>query len=261
MSSDKLSCMREGGAILGQVRQALYEFTQVGVTPKEVEAESQRLIAASGAEVSFDKVPGYSWATCITINDGVVHGIPISDKPFQDGDKVMVDVGVYFKGYHTDSAFTKIVGTSSPEKDRFLKAGMEALMNSIQTVRSGAYIGEISEAMQHTLDGYGYKATRELTGHGVGKKLHEEPMIPNVIVGKKEKTPKMYAGQTLAIEIIYMQGKPDLVMEDDGWTISTKDGKLSAVFEETVEVTGDGFSILTKPTLSQMLPSGTIHKS
>ncbi|MEI6690502.1 MAG: type I methionyl aminopeptidase [bacterium] len=261
MSSDKLASMREGGLILGMVREALYHFTQIGVTPKEVEAEAQRLIKEAGAQVSFDKVPGYHWATCITINDGVVHGIPISETKFIDGDKVMVDVGVYFKGYHTDSAFTKIVGKSNPSKDRFLKAGMEALMNSIKVVRSGAYIGEISEAMQHTLDGYGYKATRELTGHGVGKNLHEEPMIPNVIVSVTNKTPKMYSGQTLAIEIIYVEGKPDLVLEDDGWTISTKDGKLSAVFEETVEVTGDGFSILTKPTLSQMLSSGTIHKT
>ena len=261
MGSDKLSSMREGGAILGQVREALFHFTQVGVTPAQVEAEAQRLIHAAGAEVSFDKVKNYHWATCITINDGVVHGIPTSTKPFADGDMVMVDVGVYYRGYHTDSAFTKIVGQSTPAKDRFLEAGLVAMERAINQVKSGHHIGAISQAMQDTLDEYGYRATRELTGHGVGKQLHEEPMIPNVVVSELTKTPKMYSGQTLAIEIIYVEGKPDLILEADGWTISTKDGKLSAVFEETVEVTGDGFSILTKPTLFQMLPSGTIHKS
>ncbi len=260
MSSDKLPSMRIGGEILGRVREALYHFTEVGVTPVAIEAEAQRLIRAEGAVPSFDKVPGYHWATCINRNDGIVHGIPTNDVPFVSGDLVTVDVGVYYQGYHTDCAFSKVVGTSSAAKDRFLLAGLTGLKNAISVVRAGEYIGAISEAMQHTLDGYGYHATHELTGHGVGKGLHEEPMIPNVIVGKKEKTPKMFTGQTLAIEIIYVEGNPGLVLEDDGWTISTKDGKLSAVFEETVEVTADGFSILTKPTLFQMLLSGTIQK-
>jgi methionyl aminopeptidase len=252
--------MRQGGLILGKVRQALFEFTQVGTTPESIEALAQKLIKEAGAEVSFDKVPGYHWATCITRNDGVVHGIPTSQEPFVNGDVVMVDVGVYYQGYHTDCAFTKVVGNSSPSKDRFLKAGLLGLEKSIAQVKSGARIGAISQAMQDTLTEYGYRATRELTGHGVGHNLHEEPMIPNVVVSPIEKTPKMYTGQTLAIEIIYVEGKPELVLEDDGWTISTKDGKLSAVFEETVEVTADGFSILTKPTLFQMLSSGTIQQ-
>jgi methionyl aminopeptidase len=244
--------MKIGGAMLGRVRAALYDFTQVGVTPKEVEFKARELIKAEGGELSFTKVPGYRWATCININEGIVHGIPTSEVPFADGDLVTVDVGVFYHGYHTDAAFSKIVGQSTAEKDKFLKAGLEGLKNAMAAVKPGGRIGDISEAMESTLKKYGYRATKELTGHGVGKELHEDPMISNVVVAPREKTPMIKLGQTLAIEIIYVQGKPSLVLEEDGWTISVKDGTLSAVHEETVLVTEDGCSILTVPSLFQI---------
>ena len=250
---NQIEAMKIGGAMLGRVRQALYQFTQVGVSPRQVEFKARELIKAEGGELSFTKVPGYRWATCININDGIVHGIPTSETPFQDGDLVTVDVGVFYHGYHTDAAFSKVVGHSTPEKDRFLKAGMEGLKNAIAAVAPGNRIGDISLSMEQTLTKYGYKATKELTGHGVGKELHEDPMISNVVVSPREKTPLIQLGQTLAIEIIYVQGKPSLILEEDGWTISVKDGTLSAVQEETVVVTDDGCSILTVPTLFQIL--------
>jgi len=246
---NQLEAMKIGGAMLGRVRKALYDFTTVGVSPKQIEFKARELIKAEGGELSFTKVPGYRWATCINLNEGIVHGIPISETPLNDGDLVTVDVGVYYHGYHTDAAFSKVVGKSTAAKDRFLKAGLEGLKNAIAAVRPSGHIGDISLAMESTLKKYGYSATRELTGHGVGKELHEEPMISNVVVGPVAKTPIMYVGQTLAIEIIYVEGKPSLVLEADGWTISTKDGTLSAVHEETVVVTHDGCSVLTTPTL------------
>lgn len=249
---NKIAAMTTGGAMLGRVRAALYEYTQVGMSPSEIEARARKLIKAEGAELSFTKVPGYSWATCININDGVVHGIPTSTIPLKSGDLVTVDVGVYYKGYHTDAAFTKVVGTASSSQIRFLNAGMEGLKNAISAVKPGNYIGDISAAMDTTVKKYGYSCTKELTGHGVGRELHEEPMISNVIAGPKEKTPRIEVGSTLAIEIIYVEGKPSLVMEEDNWTISTKDGKMAAVHEETVVVTDDGCSILTTPTLFQI---------
>lgn len=249
---NQLEAMTIGGAMLGRVRKALYEFTQVGVSPKQIEFKARQLIKEEGGELSFTKVPGYRWATCINLNDGIVHGIPTSETPLVSGDLVTVDVGVFYHGYHTDAAFSKVVGQSTPAKDRFLKAGMEGLQNAINAVKPGGYIGDISEAMESTLKKYGYSATRELTGHGVGRELHEEPMISNVVISPREKTPIMTVGQTLAIEIIYVEGKPSLVLEADGWTISTKDGTLSAVLEETVVVTQDGCSILTTPTLFQI---------
>lgn len=249
---NKLEAMKIGGAMLGRVRQALYEYTQVGVSPKQIEFKARELIKAEGGELSFTKVPGYRWATCINLNEGIVHGIPTSETPLVSGDLVTVDVGVFYHGYHTDAAFSKVVGKSTPAKDRFLQAGMDGLQNALKAVKAGGYIGDISLAMESTLKDYGYSATRELTGHGVGHELHEEPMISNVVVGPREKTPVMVEGQTLAIEIIYVEGKPSLVLEADGWTISTKDGTLSAVLEETVVVTQDGCSILTTPTLFQI---------
>ena len=249
---NKIDTMKVCGGMLGRVRAALYDFTQVGVTPKQVEFKARELIKAEGGELSFTKVPGYHWATCININDGIVHGIPISEVPFKSGDLVTVDVGVFYHGYHTDAAFSKVVGKSTAEKDKFIKAGLEGLKNAIAAVKPGNRIGDISEAMESTLKQYGYRATRELTGHGVGRELHEDPMISNVVVGPREKTPVIQLGQTLAIEIIYVQGKPSLVLEEDGWTISVKDGTLSAVHEETVLVTEDGCSILTTPTLFQI---------
>lgn len=249
---NQLVAMRKGGAILGKVRAELMHFTQVGVTPWEIEQKARQLIKKEGGELSFTKVPGYRWATCVNLNAGIVHGIPTSTTPLKSSDLVTVDVGVFYHGYHTDAAFTQVVGKSSPQQRRFLKAGMEGLQNAIAATKAGNRIGDISLAMESTLKQYGYRATRELTGHGVGRELHEEPMISNVVVAPREKTPLIKLGQTLAIEIIYAQGKPDLVMEDDGWTISVKDGKLSAVLEETVEVTLDGPIILTLPSLFQM---------
>ncbi len=250
---NQIDAMKIGGAMLGRVRQSLFDFTQVGVSPKQIEFEARRLIKAEGGELSFTKVPGYRWATCVNINSGIVHGIPESELPLIDGDLITVDVGVFYHGYHTDAAFSKVVGESTPAKTKFLNAGMEGLKKAIDVVNPGNYIGDISEAMESTLKKYGYSATRELTGHGVGAELHEEPMISNVVLGPKTKTPKIKLGQTLAIEIIYVEGSPKLILEEDGWTISTKDGTLSAVFEETVVVTEDGCSILTTPTLFQIV--------
>lgn len=250
---NKLAAMTAGGAMLGRVRADLYQATVVGATPKQIEFLARELIKKEGGELSFTKVPGYHWATCINLNDGIVHGIPTSEVPFKDGDLVTLDVGLYYHGYHTDSAFSKVVGKASAEQKRFLAAGMEGLKNAVAAVRPGNHIGDISAAMDSTTKKYGYACTRELTGHAVGRELHEEPMISNVVLGPRENTPKIVEGQTLAIEIIYVQGKPDLVMEKDGWTISTRDGKLSAVFEETVVVKEGGSSILTTPSLFQIL--------
>ena len=252
--------MQEGGAILGRVRQELKKLTQVGISPAELEAHAQKLIKSHGAEVSFDKVPGYKWATCINLNEGIVHGIPTSTIAFVSGDMVTVDVGVYYEGYHTDSAYTVVVGESTPAQDTFLEAGLYALKQSIQVVTAGARVGDISFATGEALKKYGVYPTKELTGHGVGRELHEQPMIPNLLLGKIEQTPQLVVGQTIAIEVIYTSKPPSLYLEKDGWTISSRNDKLTAVFEETVQVREDGFLILTVPSLFQMYSSGTISK-
>lgn len=250
---NQLAAMTHGGAMLGRVRERLFHFTQVGVSPWEIECEARRLIKAEGGELSFTKVPNYRWATCVNLNSGIVHGIPTSTNPLIDGDLVTVDVGVFYRGFHTDAAFSKVVGTASTTQTRFLQAGMEGLRAAIDVVKPGNHIGEIGNAMTRVLKNYGYQATRELTGHGVGRELHEDPLISNLATPHPEQTPLIQTGQTLAIEIIYIAGKPGLVLEEDGWTISTKDGTLSAVFEETVVATDGGSLVLTVPSLFQIL--------
>jgi methionyl aminopeptidase len=248
----KLSRMREGGQIHGQVRRALYELVDVGVTPQELEQHALRLIREKGAEPSFTKVKDYRWATCINVNASCVHGIPTSQDPFRDGDLVTLDVGVFFRGYHLDGAFTKIVGNGSSEAKRVVEGGLAAIAATLKMVKPGNHIGHLSQATERALAKFGLSPFRELTGHGVGRDLHENPNIPNLLEGKLDNTPQLVVGQTLAIEIIYTLGSPTLLLEEDGWTITTKDGKLSGVFEETVEVTVDGVSVLTQPTLFQI---------
>lgn len=257
---NRIKAMQEGGKILGQVRQELLKLTQVGVTPWELELAAQKLIKSYGAQLSFNKVPGYKWATCININEGIVHGIPTSKTPFVSGDMVTVDVGVFYDGYHTDSAYTIVVGESTPAQEKFLEAGLYALRQSLYAIKAGVRVGEISRATGAALAKYGVYPTKELTGHGVGRNLHEEPMIPNLLVGKAEKTPQLIESQTLAIEVIYTSKPPSLHLENDGWTISSRNDKLTAVFEETVQVTDSGFLVLTVPSLFQMYSSGTISK-
>lgn len=248
----KLSRMRIGGQLHGEIRQAIYQFVKVGVSPREIEAKTRALIKQKGAEPSFTKVRDYSYATCVNLNSGTVHGIPESTKPFVDGDLVTVDLGVYYKGYHLDGAFTKTVGSASTEATNLIKGGLAAVRAALEQVKAGNHIGDISLAIEQALTQYHLSPFKELSGHGVGRSLHEDPLIPNFLTGDKHKTPQLVVGQTLAIEIICTSGKPELILEEDGWTITTKDDKLSGVFEETVEVKSDGCSVLTKPSLFQL---------
>lgn len=248
---NKLAAMRHGGLLHGRLRQRLYQAVQPGSTPQAVEQLATRTLKELGAEPSFTKVKNYHWATCININDSCVHGIPTSTSAFLPSDVVTVDVGLYYHGYHLDGAFTKQLAPPTAEGTKLINGGQAALEAALRATKPGARIGHLSEAIHSTLTSYGLAPFRELTGHGVGRSLHEDPMLPNFFEGNPQATPQLVLGQTLAVEIICTLGKPELELEKDGWTIRTKDGKLSGVFEETVEVTVDGCSVLTRPTLSQ----------
>ena len=249
MSQKTLEGVRQACQKLGQLTAQLYDFVQVGVSPWEVEQKAQELIRQAQGVPSFTTVNHYQWATCINLNHGVVHGIPTSKQPFQSGDLVTVDVGLLYQGFHSDNAFSKVVGQASSSQQRFLQAGKEAIQAALNQIKPGAYVGSISQATEQVLRSYGYSPAENLTGHGVGRQLHQEPMIPCLLTEPIEHTPRLRQGQTLAIEIIYMEGSPELEILPDHWTIQTRDGKLAAVFEETVEVTKDGYLILTNPAL------------
>jgi methionyl aminopeptidase len=241
----KIKTMARAGKKLAYVMAELISFSQVGTNLLEIEDLACKLIAKQGGEPGFKKVPGYSWATCININDGIVHGVPF-DYKIQNGDVLSIDSGIFLDGLHTDMCRTFAVGKSNKKIDEFLRAGRIALQKATQAAKAGSRVGDISLAIWKTVEKEaGYTCSRSLTGHGVGENLHEPPNIPCFLKQPIPGTIELKQGMTLAIEVIYSLGRPDLVVDKDGWTIKMKDGKMSAVFENTVAVLKNGPKVLT----------------
>jgi len=248
----KVSAMREGGQKLGVILQDLLSFSQVGVTLLDIDARADRLIQEAGGTASFKTVRGYRWATCLCVNEVVVHGVPTQYK-LQNGDVFTIDIGMLYKGFHTDTAWTKIIENDElriknyEEKNKFLDVGKTALWKAIGQARIGNHVGHISKAIEEGVVGAGYSIVKSLVGHGVGSKLHEDPQIPGFLRGKTSDTPKLEAGMTIAIEVIYAQGSGEVSYDHlDGWTVATRDHSLTAVFEHTVATQASGPLVLTK---------------
>ncbi len=242
--------MREGGRRLGEILQKLLAFARPGVSLLAIEKYANDLIDASGGTSSFKTVKGYRWATCLCVNEVVVHGIP-TPYILRDGDILTIDTGLIFQGLHTDTAWTKIVGSDdSPEaaaKRRFLEVGERALQRAIELVKVGTHIGDISESTQAIIEGAGYSIVKSLVGHGVGCDLHEDPQIPNYARGDKKNTYQFRGGETVAIEPIYARGGGAVVYEnDDGWTLAMKDRSWAAVFEHSLAILPEETIVLTK---------------
>lgn len=251
-SPQEIEIMRTGGKILHDVLQSVLKEVKVGVTLSYLDKLAENLIISSAASPSFKKVKGYKWTICACVNDVVVHGIP-TDYKIAEGDVVGIDCGVYHQGFHTDAAWTvrgqrlEVRGQSKKDEiDKFISIGEEAFRQAIKQVKLGNYIYDISKAIQDNVEGAGYSVVKTLVGHGVGKKLHEEPEIPCFTKGKREMTPEIVPGMVLAIEVIYNMGSKEVVYKgNDGWTIATKDGKISGLFEATVASTTHGCLVLT----------------
>lgn len=244
-SAEEIKVMAEGGAKLGRVKKALAEAVREGVTAADIEELANELIKKEGAESSFKKVPGYSWSTCVNVNSGLVHGIPAKSVVFKKGDLVKIDVGLYFKGFHLDTSIS--VGIEeSPENRRFLNFGKEALTKAIKAARVGNHVFDISKAIESTVEAGGYTTIKALVGHGVGRELHEDPQIPCFVPGRIEDSPKIEPGMVFAIEVMYTQGKDEVEVSEDGWTIQMADGKISALFEDSVAITDRDNIVLTR---------------
>lgn len=227
------------------MREALL-LIKPGVSLSHLNEAIEKLILAQGGQPSFKMVPDYHWATCLNVNQGVVHGVP-NEYRLKDKDLLSIDIGIFYQGFHTDMARTVIVGSGKDrELKNFLKVGKSALKKAIKIAKVGNRVGHLSSAMEKELKRGGLKPVEILTGHGVGRKLHEEPQIPCRLWQPVEKTPKLKAGMTLAIEVIYTQGKPDLVLSKDNWTLETEDGRLSGLFEDTVFIGKEKTEILTE---------------
>lgn len=238
--------MRQGGKLLGRVMTEVLAQAKPGLRLVGLDSLAESLIKKFGGQPSFKMVPGYHWATCLNINQGVVHGIP-NQYQLQQNDLLSVDIGFFYQGFHTDMART--VGVKERDdkekKDKFLTAGEQALREAINVVKPGKRVGHISRTIEGVIKRAGFAPVRVLTGHGVGKGLHEEPQIPCFLAGRISETPRLRPGMTLALEVIYAQGDSGVILEKDGWTISTRDRSLAGLFEDTVVVTADDSLALT----------------
>jgi methionyl aminopeptidase len=243
----KAEVMREGGRRLAFVRDSLAEFAQVGVNFLEIDEKAFQLIKSQSAKANFAMVPGYHWATCLMKNDEVCHGIPKKQKVIEDGDLIKIDVGLLYEGYHVDTTTSFFRGKNITEKQlEFLEVGQKSLDRAIAEAIAGNTVYDISFQMEKVLKRHNFGAVYQLTGHGIGLKLHEDPSIP-CLAQKRDKKEVLYEGQTIAIEVMYTAGKPDLKVDDDGWTYRTIDRSMGGMIEETVLVTKDGPEILTRP--------------
>lgn len=241
----EIAIMAEGGAKLARVKNAISKTVAVGVSAWDIEELATKLILDEGATPSFKMVPGYSWTTCVNVNEGIVHGIPRSDMLFKGGDLVSVDLGLFYKGFHTDTSISIYLG-DDPETVKFMDVGRRALNDAIKTAKVGKTIGDIAGVIENAITQGGYKPVRSLVGHGVGRSLHEYPPVPCFVSGGASERIILDPGMVLAIEVMYTMGDPDLVTDSDGWTIKTRDGKISALFEETVAIKASGPLVLTK---------------
>ncbi len=249
-TDEQITIMREGGRKLGDILQELLAMSAPGVRLLDIEACAQKRIIQAGGTPSFHTVKGYRWATCLCVNETVVHGIPTGYE-LKDGDMLTIDIGLLYGGLHTDSAWTTIVGrdrsSEKTAKESFLRAGTDALWKAVSLARVGNRIGHISQCIQRIIEGAGYSIVKTLVGHGVGRELHEEPQVPNHLRGSIESTYQLVGGETVAIEPIYAMGQGDITYgNDDGWTLVSRDRSLTAVFEHSVAVTPDGPIVLTE---------------
>lgn len=244
-SPREIETMARAGRIVAGTLALMRQLVRPGVSTEELDAAAEQFIRSHpGAKPSFKGLYGFPKTLCVSINDEIVHGIPSPRRVLVEGNIVSVDVGVYLDGFHADAATTIPVGKVSPEAARLLQVTEAALTAGIAQATVGHHIGDIGHAVQQVAEAAGFGVVRELVGHGVGQRMHEDPQVPNH--GQPGRGPRLLAGMTLAIEPMITQGDYSTRMLDDKWTVVTADGSLAAHFEHTVAITKDGPRVLTK---------------
>jgi len=241
-TEDEVKRMKESADILSRTFGIIKEMMKPGVRTIEIDNEAEIFIRKNGAVPSFKGYKNYPATLCISVNNQVVHGIP-SNYMLREGDIVSVDGGVYYKGYHSDMAYTFVIGNISQITQKLIDVTKEALYLGIKMVRDGVRIGDLGNTIQKHVENNGFSVVRELVGHGIGKSLHESPQVPNF--GIKGKGVMLKEGMTIAIEPMVNMGKKDVLTASDGWTVVTKDGLPSAHFEHTVLIKKYESEILT----------------
>lgn len=255
-SAEELEIMREAGRIVAVAHEEMRRAIAPGLNTKALDTLALTVLRDHGAEPCFlgyapGEHPPFPATITACINQELVHGIPSRERLLQEGDIVSVDVACFYKGYVGDAAFTHPVGEISRSARRLMSATEDALAAAIAASVAGNRISDVAKATAKCAARSGYSVAREYTGHGVGQAMHEEPQVPNWWPGKKSKVQwqdyELRPGMTYAIEPMLIAGRPDLVELDDGWTVVTKDGSLTAHYEHTVAITKDGPLILTLP--------------
>lgn len=234
-SEREIELMTQAGRILEIVHEEMEKALKPGMTTLDIDAIGEEVIRSYGCEPSFLNYNGYPASICVSVNEEVVHGIPSRNRIIQEGDIVSLDAGLIYKGYHSDAARTHAVGEISEEAKKLIEVTRQSFFEGIKYAKEGNYLFEISGAIGRYAAGFGYGVVRELCGHGIGTHLHEDPEIPNFPMMRRG--PKLKAGMTLAIEPMINLGTEKVRWLDDDWTVVTRDGKLSAHYENTVLIT------------------------
>ena len=241
-SEEEIRLMKKAGRIVKKALDDLEGCIRPGIMTKELDRRVEKLIKKEGGIPAFKGYKGFPGNICTSINDVVVHGIP-KKKAIKAGDIVSIDIGVMYQGYYADSARTLKVGNISDAARKLIDITKESLFVGINEARANERLSNISHAIQRFIESHGYNVVRALVGHGIGSKMHEDPEVPNY--GQPNKGILLKPGMTLAIEPMVNQGGYEVEVLDDGWTVVTKDGKLSAHFEHTILITESEPEILT----------------
>ncbi len=243
-SQREIEIMARGGRILADTVKLMERSVKPGMTTADLDKIAEEFILShAGAVPSFKGLYNFPASICSSINNEIVHGIPSRKRVLSEGDVVSIDVGVFYEGYHTDSATTVAVGEVSEESRRLLQVTRDALEAGVLAARAGNHLGDIGAAVQEIVEAAGFSVVRDLVGHGIGAAFHEEPQVPNY--GKPKRGIRLVPGLTIAIEPMVNVGKPGIRTMPDKWTVVTVDGTRSAHFEHTVAITENGPRVLT----------------
>lgn len=242
-SEREIELMRQSGHLLAKVHDELHDALRPGISTLELDEIGEKTIRALGGIPNCKDYEGYPASVCISVNDEVVHGIPSRDRILQEGDIVTFDTGLIYEGYHSDAARTWGVGKISPEAQKLIDVTRESFFEGIKKAVAGHRLYEISKAIDNYVTPHGYGIVRELTGHGIGTSLHEEPYVPNFKQWRRGI--KLQAGMTICVEPMITMGERYVGWLDDGWTVVTVDGSYAAHYENTILITDGEPEILT----------------
>ena len=242
-SPREIALMKEAGRVVGLVFKTLSSKIKPGMTTQEIDEIVEKTMLDNHCIPAEKGYYDYPASACVSVNDTLIHGIPSNKIVLKEGDIVSVDIVANYQGYMADACRTFAVGTISDRAARLVKVTKAAFFNALQFVHPGAFIGDVSASIQKYVESYGYNVSRDYTGHGIGAEMHEDPSIPNY--GKAGTGVRLAPGMALAIEPMVLEGRKDTRVLGDGWTVKSKDGKLTAHYENTVIVTEDGYEIIT----------------